>query len=575
MKIVSLYILFFLSIFLATPYGSWASEVVVEAPAANIKNYRIKGGLASNKALGCIGLNEINNTMIPPDLFRGLKKCINQEKYDNAANLYFAARLFGAYDAKRVADRSAGQGITVLQINTFNSIDKKKTEKLQALLKEQYGKGSKKLAALCTAFKSVGYPTYYPKYMILHGIGAFTGVQSNGLKREFDQASEWNRLLSRNCGVKTGPEAAWPKTRYELYKGTVRYRSPRGERLVKKADPTSFEALSEAFGRDKIHVFFGDKIVKGADPNSFEVIDFLTGRDKTAIYRTTQRCDECDVESFRKVGKKQYVDKNAVYRGLGDDWKRSLDVDSETLVELNSWFSKDKNNVFYSGRVIPGADSVSFKLGSCGKCIVCGEDKNHCYWNEHPVPCDCKGRSRANYPRGLADVPVGKSLIKAARPVNIDFKNSSLGYGNLSYGYFVGEPGKKLLKLRCFDRDSRKNIYSELEVDTKPGQIYSIGVSEKRGCTNIKVIRPALVVGKADGLQLFMRNKKFLIYSREYEPGKHTLSVICREVSKNEMQEIATKVTLDMNPGNIYKLKGKLSSSKDRCAVTATPVRMK
>jgi hypothetical protein len=56
--------------------------------------------------------------------------------------------------------------------------------------REKFGKAVGEVAAdpqalahTCSAIRKIGYPTYYPEYMVLHGIHAFTGfyqVKTNG-----------------------------------------------------------------------------------------------------------------------------------------------------------------------------------------------------------------------------------------------------------------------------------------------------------------------------------------------------------------------------------------------------------
>jgi hypothetical protein len=59
---------------------------------------------------------------------------------------------------------------------------------------------------LCGRFKRLGPPNYFPHYMILHGIKAFTTADptADALVHDFDAAATWQRILAEgvNCAAK-------------------------------------------------------------------------------------------------------------------------------------------------------------------------------------------------------------------------------------------------------------------------------------------------------------------------------------------------------------------------------------
>ena len=55
---------------------------------------------------------------------------------------------------------------------------------------------------LCAMMKTLGAPNYYPKYMILHGMNAFLGIEGDGLKPNFDADREWGKILRNNLSCK-------------------------------------------------------------------------------------------------------------------------------------------------------------------------------------------------------------------------------------------------------------------------------------------------------------------------------------------------------------------------------------
>jgi len=53
-----------------------------------------------------------------------------------------------------------------------------------------------KLKAYCTRVRKIGPPDYYPRYMVQHGMRAFTGRKSpRGLVRNFNAEKAWEKSL--------------------------------------------------------------------------------------------------------------------------------------------------------------------------------------------------------------------------------------------------------------------------------------------------------------------------------------------------------------------------------------------
>ncbi|MGD0280443.1 MAG: hypothetical protein ABSC11_14245, partial [Smithella sp.] len=150
--------------------------------------------------IGCHPVFELKNTYTPADLYKGVVKCIAREQYTVGAQMYMLGNLYGFFDAERVADETAAQGIIVLQMEAFSDIDKQKINKLNEALSVDLKKGGAARRKLCSEIRSLGYPAYYPSYMILHGIKAFHGnPYENAIKKDFDANKTWNELLKKDC----------------------------------------------------------------------------------------------------------------------------------------------------------------------------------------------------------------------------------------------------------------------------------------------------------------------------------------------------------------------------------------
>ncbi len=192
-----------LALFFGAIYSGCANtlekpNVIVEKLAPGFTNLKIEGSLKSKNPQNCVPLGKIDNIISPPDLFIGVAKCLEKEDLKKAGNLFFLARLLGAYDAKRVADKTAGQGIEVIQMETFGKINKDKVIKFQKYVNNPKEKRSI-LSDVCSHAESIGRPSYHPEYMILHGIKAFHGVQGDGLDPNFNPEKTWRELLNKGC----------------------------------------------------------------------------------------------------------------------------------------------------------------------------------------------------------------------------------------------------------------------------------------------------------------------------------------------------------------------------------------
>ena len=177
------------------------SPKIITEQNGRITNYRPDGSLASTQTIGCIPLAEVKSTLTPPDLYKGVGECLGQENYNSAARLFALAGVYARFDAERVTDKSAGQAKTVLIMNTFSSLPQDKKNKFNETL-SQITKNGESLEKLCGEVQRIGMPNYYPRYMILHGIKAFTGnPHDEALLKDFDSSKTWKSLQTGylNC----------------------------------------------------------------------------------------------------------------------------------------------------------------------------------------------------------------------------------------------------------------------------------------------------------------------------------------------------------------------------------------
>jgi hypothetical protein len=190
--------------------------IVQEPPRVNVSQdgkvtqLTVAGQLAAKHPLDCVPLEQVDNTRTPPDLYLGVSACILKDDYRTAVALFALAGVESRFDAERVLDKSAGQAGPVLIMNTFNGLAQDKREKFGKIVSE-LAADPKALADTCSAIRNIGHPTYYPEYMVLHGIHAFTAKAGDPtLSPTFDAAASWNTLLTTYLNCRDAPPPLTP-----------------------------------------------------------------------------------------------------------------------------------------------------------------------------------------------------------------------------------------------------------------------------------------------------------------------------------------------------------------------------
>jgi hypothetical protein len=137
------------------------APTVTAAQNGKVTQMTVDGQLAAKHPAGCVPLGQLDNTRTPPDLYLGVKACLQQDDYRAAAVLFALAGVESRFDAGRVLDKSAGQAGQVLIMNTFNGLPDEKREKFAKAVNE-FAADTAALAQTCSSIRIMGYPTYYP-----------------------------------------------------------------------------------------------------------------------------------------------------------------------------------------------------------------------------------------------------------------------------------------------------------------------------------------------------------------------------------------------------------------------------
>jgi hypothetical protein len=155
------------------------------------------GQLAATHDLGCISIEKVRSIYTAADLYRSTRQCLDADQYALAAPLFALAGGYGRFDAMRIADETAGQGITILVMNVGDGLTASQKQGFMAAV-HQIHDDPEKHARLCARLALIGPPDYIPVYLIAHGLGTRGAEKSdaNGLNPDFDAATAWSRILS-------------------------------------------------------------------------------------------------------------------------------------------------------------------------------------------------------------------------------------------------------------------------------------------------------------------------------------------------------------------------------------------
>ncbi|NOW44652.1 hypothetical protein FHW96_000794 [Novosphingobium sp. SG751A] len=93
-----------------------------------------------------------------------------------------------------MADKTAHQAIIVGRVQILGSLPPEKIAKFQSTAKTAV-EDAAKTQVLCKYLRHIGPPTYYPRYMIQHGMNAFTGGGKE-LVPDFSAAKGWDDVLN-------------------------------------------------------------------------------------------------------------------------------------------------------------------------------------------------------------------------------------------------------------------------------------------------------------------------------------------------------------------------------------------
>lgn len=185
--------LFLLS--LAATIAACSSPHPHPASKSRITNYQTQGNLQSTHAIGCPAANQIKDTYTPADLYPAVAKCVHAQDYGKAAFIFALAGVYTRFDEQRVADETSHDVMSVYMYRLgaiFSDHEKQELLKSVTALMDN----PDELKTACARIREIGPPTYYPRYMVQHGMQAFGGNSTHReLVPNFNPKTAWERSL--------------------------------------------------------------------------------------------------------------------------------------------------------------------------------------------------------------------------------------------------------------------------------------------------------------------------------------------------------------------------------------------
>ncbi len=162
---------------------------------AQVNNIEADGNLAPTYDVACQPTDALRDDYSPADLAGAVVACFTDGQDDLAVDMFLVMQMRGVYDSLRVIDQSAHQAGRVLQIEMAQTAGAEWEPRMRAAFDRFGPTGGARHAALCKQMEAKGPPTHSPRYMVQHGIKAFSGQDGDGLDPDFDAEVSWERVL--------------------------------------------------------------------------------------------------------------------------------------------------------------------------------------------------------------------------------------------------------------------------------------------------------------------------------------------------------------------------------------------
>ena len=120
-----------------------------------------------------------------------MEACARADRPGDAFFLYAVAGTSARFDSLRVADRTAHQAQQIVLMRHHDVVPAPQWDRVSEIMRAVIGDPAE-FATFCTRVRAAGPPTYYPSYMIQHGLGGSTPIVEG-----FDAAASWETAITQ------------------------------------------------------------------------------------------------------------------------------------------------------------------------------------------------------------------------------------------------------------------------------------------------------------------------------------------------------------------------------------------
>jgi hypothetical protein len=153
----------------------------------------------------CVRLDQISGSPTPMELYGALNDCLENHRDADAVALFALAGMDSAFDSLRVTDKTAGQARQILIMDLLQRMPPETHARFESTMKAEAADAARH-AVLCDQINKIGPASYFPSYMVNHGLGVMQSALSNQapptpLEANFNAQASWALLLTNylNC----------------------------------------------------------------------------------------------------------------------------------------------------------------------------------------------------------------------------------------------------------------------------------------------------------------------------------------------------------------------------------------
>lgn len=220
-------------------------------------------------------------------------------------------------------------------------------------------------------------------FICLMGTYLFFSIPRLGLGNTKVTSIKSSQIIDNRIRI-SGPYNASNKG-YKIKDGKVYWSDAYYLYPINDVDVKTFETIDETFSKDKNQVYFttiyaGTRIIENADPSSFKIISednpiyntYYT-KDKNHVFYNSRLIADADPDSFQRINDAVNKDKKNVWFITS----KLPNADPASFQVMNDYFEKDENQVYLQEKLVADADPTNFQILN----INYTKDKNHVfYW---------------------------------------------------------------------------------------------------------------------------------------------------------------------------------------------------